>query len=52
VTREAFEAALPDFVRAVFEDPSLRTNPRVPLVGEIEALLQVAWSVLQKIKTP
>jgi len=43
VSQDAFEAALPDLVRATFEDPSLRTNPRMPLVREIEALLRAAW---------
>ena len=31
VRKEEFEAALPDLARAAFEDPSLRTNPRMPL---------------------
>jgi hypothetical protein len=30
--------------RAAFEDPSLRTNPRMPLVAELQALLEAAWS--------
>ena len=28
-----FEAALPDLARAAFADPSIRTNPRIPLVA-------------------
>jgi hypothetical protein len=32
--------ALPELARAAFEDPSLRTNPRMPLVSE---LLRAAW---------
>jgi acetaldehyde dehydrogenase/alcohol dehydrogenase len=43
VAQDAFEAALPDLVLAAFEDPSLRTNPRMPLLGEIEELLRAAW---------
>jgi acetaldehyde dehydrogenase/alcohol dehydrogenase len=43
VDREAFEAALPDLARAAFEDPSLRTNPRMPLVSELLELLRAAW---------
>ncbi len=43
VSREAFEAALPDLIRLAFEDPSMRTNPRMPLMGEIAGLLQAAW---------
>jgi acetaldehyde dehydrogenase/alcohol dehydrogenase len=38
-----FRAALPDLARAAFEDPSLRTNPRMPLLGELVALLEAAW---------
>jgi acetaldehyde dehydrogenase/alcohol dehydrogenase len=43
VDREAFEAALPDLARAAFEDPSLRTNPRMPLLSELVELLRAAW---------
>jgi len=43
VPQDAFDAAIPDLVRATFEDPSLRTNPRMPLVREIEGLLRAAW---------
>lgn len=43
ISREAFETALPDLVRAAFEDPSLRTNPRMPLLHELEELLRAAW---------
>jgi acetaldehyde dehydrogenase/alcohol dehydrogenase len=42
VAREDFAAALPDLVRAAFADPSVRTNPRIPLVSELEALLRAA----------
>lgn len=43
VSREAFDAALPDLVLAAFNDPSMRTNPRIPLVAELEALLRAAY---------
>ncbi|RIK92647.1 MAG: bifunctional acetaldehyde-CoA/alcohol dehydrogenase [Proteobacteria bacterium] len=43
VARPDFEAALPDLARAAFEDPSLRTNPRMPLVRELVELLEAAW---------
>ena len=43
VSKDAFDAALPDLVRVAFEDPSMRTNPRMPLIREIEELLQAAW---------
>jgi acetaldehyde dehydrogenase/alcohol dehydrogenase len=43
VSKDAFDAALPDLVRVTFEDPSMRTNPRMPLMREIAELLQAAW---------
>lgn len=43
IARAEFEAALPDVARAAFEDPSLRTNPRMPLVRELVDLLEAAW---------
>ncbi|MGD9997514.1 MAG: bifunctional acetaldehyde-CoA/alcohol dehydrogenase [Ilumatobacteraceae bacterium] len=38
-----FEAAIPGLIRAAFEDPSIRTNPRMPLLSELEALLRAAY---------
>ena len=43
ISKDEFEAAIPGLARAAFEDPSLRTNPRMPLVGELVELLQAAW---------
>jgi acetaldehyde dehydrogenase/alcohol dehydrogenase len=43
VSKDAFDAAMPDLVRITFEDPSMRTNPRMPLMREIAELLQAAW---------
>jgi acetaldehyde dehydrogenase/alcohol dehydrogenase len=43
VPRDAFEAALPDLARDAFTDPSMRTNPRIPLVAELVDLLQAAY---------
>ncbi|MFN8160693.1 MAG: bifunctional acetaldehyde-CoA/alcohol dehydrogenase [Solirubrobacterales bacterium] len=40
---EEFEAALPDLVKAAFADPSLRTNPRMPMIAELTALLRAAY---------
>jgi acetaldehyde dehydrogenase/alcohol dehydrogenase len=36
---EAFRAALDELAMAAFRDPSLRTNPRMPLVSELRQLL-------------
>ena len=33
-----YTAAIPDLVRAAFRDPSLRTNPRMPLIAELTEL--------------
>ena len=38
-----FEAAIPDLIRLAFEDPSIRTNPRMPLLGELDTLLRAAY---------
>jgi len=40
VARADFESALPDLARAAFEDASIRTNPRIPLVHELTQLLE------------
>ena len=44
VGRKDFEAALPDLARAAFEDPSIRTNPRIPLVRELTELLEAGYT--------
>jgi acetaldehyde dehydrogenase/alcohol dehydrogenase len=43
VSEAAFEAALPELARDAFEDPSLRTNPRMPLERELVELLRAAY---------
>jgi len=43
ISREDFDAALPDLTRAAFEDPSLRTNPRMPLISELTQLLRTGY---------
>ena len=40
VSRADFESALPELARAAFEDASIRTNPRIPLVHELTQLLE------------
>ncbi len=44
ISRAEFDAALPDLADAAFADPSLRTNPRMPLIAELLALLEAGWS--------
>ncbi|HEX2784397.1 MAG TPA: bifunctional acetaldehyde-CoA/alcohol dehydrogenase [Ilumatobacteraceae bacterium] len=43
VDAKEFEAAIPDLLRTAFEDPSIRTNPRMPMLKELEALLRAAY---------
>jgi acetaldehyde dehydrogenase/alcohol dehydrogenase len=43
VDEEEFLAALPELVAAAFADVSMRTNPRMPMVGEIEHMLRAAY---------
>ena len=43
VDADAFRAALPELARAAFSDPSIRTNPRIPLLREISELLTAAY---------
>jgi acetaldehyde dehydrogenase/alcohol dehydrogenase len=43
IARQDFDAALPELTRAAFDDPSLRTNPRIPLIGELTALLRAGF---------
>jgi acetaldehyde dehydrogenase / alcohol dehydrogenase len=41
VNEAEFEAALPELARAAFADPSLRTNPRMPMLDELVGLLRL-----------
>ena len=43
VDEKAFQDALPALARAAFADPSVRTNPRMPLLREITRLLELGY---------
>ncbi len=43
VGEQEFLEALPELVAASFADVSMRTNPRMPMVSELEALLRAAY---------
>jgi acetaldehyde dehydrogenase / alcohol dehydrogenase len=43
VSRKQFDAALPDLVKDAFSDPSVRTNPRMPMLEELASLLTAAF---------
>jgi len=38
-----FERALPDIIRAAYDDISIRSNPRMPLLKELEEVLRTAY---------
>jgi acetaldehyde dehydrogenase / alcohol dehydrogenase len=44
ITREEFEGAMPELAKNAFDDPSWRSNPRMPLVSE---LVELFWSAFQ-----
>ncbi len=43
IAKEDFERALPQLSDIAFDDPSGRSNPRMPLLGELEALFRSAY---------
>jgi acetaldehyde dehydrogenase/alcohol dehydrogenase len=43
IAKEEFERALPEMVKNAFDDPSWRSNPRMPLMGELVELLWQAY---------
>jgi len=44
IKKEEFEKALPEMCKAAFEDPSWRSNPRMPLMSE---LLELFWKAYE-----
>jgi len=43
ISKEEFERALPGLTRLAFEDPSGRSNPRMPLMNELTELFRKAY---------
>ncbi len=43
ISEEEFERAMPDLAKIAFDDPSWRSNPRMPLVNE---LVELFWKRL------
>ena len=43
ISREEFERALPDLTKLAFDDPSWRSNPRMPLISELADLFWKAY---------
>ena len=44
IARAEFEDSLPGLAKTAFTDPSMRTNPRIPLISEIIELLQIGFT--------
>jgi acetaldehyde dehydrogenase / alcohol dehydrogenase len=44
ISKEEFEQAVPDMARTAFDDPSWRSNPRMPLISELIELYWKAWN--------
>ena len=43
ISKEEFERAMPDLVKIAFDDPSWRSNPRMPLLTELGELFWSAY---------
>ena len=43
ISKEEFERAMPDLTRLAFDDPSWRSNPRMPLMSELADLYWKAY---------
>ena len=43
ISKEEFERAMPDLTKLAFEDPSGRSNPRMPLMSELAELFWKAY---------
>jgi acetaldehyde dehydrogenase/alcohol dehydrogenase len=43
ISREEFERAMPELTKLAFDDPSWRSNPRMPLMSELADLFWKAY---------
>ena len=43
ISKQEFERAVPELVKTAFDDPSWRSNPRMPLMGELVELFWKAY---------
>ena len=43
ISKEEFERAMPELTKLAFDDPSWRSNPRMPLMGELADLFWKAY---------
>ena len=49
ISKEEFEKAMPELAKNAFDDPSWRSNPRMPLVNEI---IELYWSAYHGRRAP
>ncbi|HKD86029.1 MAG TPA: bifunctional acetaldehyde-CoA/alcohol dehydrogenase [Terriglobales bacterium] len=49
ISKEEFEKAMPELAKNAFDDPSWRSNPRMPLVNEI---VELYWSAYRGRRSP
>ena len=52
ISKDEFERALPEMVKAAFDDPSWRSNPRMPLMNELVELFWKAYAGRGVAKVP
>ena len=52
IPEEEFERAMPDLAKSAFDDPSWRSNPRMPLVDELVGLFWSAYRGRSKANPP
>ncbi len=43
ISKEEFEQAMPELTKLAFDDPSWRSNPRMPLISELAELFWMAY---------
>jgi len=51
ISKEEFEQAVPELVQIAFDDPSWRSNPRMPLMEELAELFRKAYEGRSLAKT-
>jgi acetaldehyde dehydrogenase / alcohol dehydrogenase len=51
ISKDEFERAMPDLAKIAFDDPSWRSNPRMPLVSEMVELFWLAYRGRGRAKT-
>ena len=50
ISEEEFERAMPDLAKIAFDDPSWRSNPRMPLISELVDLFRTAYRGRSPVK--